>query len=152
MKFFADASFVLALYRPSRFTAAAQRVCGKHAPLIWVSPITRLEVVRSLARGQDLAPLLKFREDLSAGTELKTAAVASWSECFALAENWVERSARVTATGATDVLIVAVAALAGASHFLSFDQGSHQRAVALMAGLVVLPKTTAAEQALARSL
>jgi predicted nucleic acid-binding protein len=152
MKFFGDASFVLALYRPSRFTAAAQRVCGKHAPLIWVSPITRVEVVRALARAEDQRPLLKFREDLAEGTELRTAEVASWSECFALAENWVERCARVTATGATDVLIVSVAALAGATHFLSFDQGSHQRAVALMAGLVVLPKPSSAEQALARSL
>lgn len=152
MTFFADASFLLALYRPSRFSGAATKVVAHHAPLIWLSPLTRLETVRALARDRDPEPLRRFREELAVAVDLRMADVASWPEALRLAENWAERTCKVVSTGATDVLVVALASLAGATHFLSFDQGSHQRAVALMAGMAVLPKPSATERSLAKTL
>ncbi|MHB8876210.1 MAG: PIN domain-containing protein [Myxococcaceae bacterium] len=152
MTFFADASFVIALYRDSRFSAPAVKVVARHSPLILLTPLTRLEVVRSLARDSDPHRLMRFREDLSLATKLRTADVASWPEGLRLAETWSERTHRLLHTGATDVLVVALASLGGATHFLSFDQGSHQRVVALMAGLMVLPAPTRHERSLARAL
>ena len=151
MKFFADASFVCALYRESRFSAAARKLIGSHSPTLLLSPLTRLEVVRSLARDTDPQKLARFREDLSEASKVRIADVASWPEALRLAENWVERSARPLVTGATDTLVVALASIGGATHFFSFDQGSHQRVIALMAGMTVLPPPSRAEKAKARA-
>ena len=138
--------------RSSRFSEAALKIVRRHSPLILLTPITRLEVVRSLARERDPHPLLRFREEVSEGISLRMADVASWPESLQLAETWSERTSRQLHTGATDVLIVAQASLGGATHFLSFGQGSHQRVVALMAGISVLPPPSREEKSLARTL
>jgi len=52
----------------------------------------------------------------------------------------------------TRTLVLALASLGAASHFMSFDSGSHPRAVALLAGMEIVPKATSAERALARRL
>ncbi|MBI3181615.1 MAG: PIN domain-containing protein [Myxococcales bacterium] len=149
MRFYADASFLVALYRETRFSEEAKRLVARHSPLVLLSPLSRLEVVRSLARDRDPRRLARFREDLATGSKIRVADVASWPEGLRLAETWVQRTSRRLSTGATDTLVVALASLAGATHFLSFDQGSHQRVVALMAGLSVLPAHSREEKALA---
>ena len=152
MKFYADASFVLALYRHSRFTAEAEKIMARHSPLLFVSPLSRLEVMRSLVRDPDSQRLARFRADVSAGTKIRMSEVVSWPESLRVAETWVERTAKRLETGATDTLVVALASLDGATHVLSFDRGTHQRVVAMMAGMQVLPIASRQEKALARTL
>lgn len=152
MRVFADASFIVALYLESRFSRVARGIVRQDSPLLLLTPITRLEVIGALARENDPYGLARFREELSVGSAIRVADVASWSEALRLSEAWLERAAKRLKTGATDTLVVSLASLGGATHFLSFDQGSHQRVVALAAGMTVLPGPSKAEKALARSL
>ncbi len=152
MKFYGDASFIVALYRESRSSPEALRIVARHGPLLHISPLTRLEVVRALARDRDPARLARFRADLGAGSKVRTADVPSWPEALRLAESWAERAGKRLTTGATDTLVVALASLDGATHFCSFDRGSHQRVVALMAGMSLLPAPARDEKALARAI
>jgi predicted nucleic acid-binding protein len=152
MRFYGDASFVVALYRESRFSPEALRIVARYGPLLHVSPLTRLEVVRALARDKDPARLARFRADLGASSKVRTADVPSWPEALRVAETWAERAGKRLATGATDTLVVALASLDGATHLCSFDRGSHQRVIALHAGMSVLPAPSRDEKALARAL
>lgn len=151
MNAWADASFVIPLYRESRYTRAALGLVARHTPRLLLSPLSRLEVVRSLARDADPQRLARFRADLANASKVCAADVASWPEGFRLAESWVELTRARLDTGATDTLVVALASLGGATHFLSFDQGSHQRVMALVAGMQVLPAPSREERGLARS-
>lgn len=152
MTAFADASFVVPMYRPTHRTREAVRLLDRHRPCLLLSPVTRLEVVRALAREKDGSLLTRFRADVAAGGHVRVVEPASWDDAMRTAEVWCERAGADLVVGATDMLVVALAILGGAAQLWSFDRGSHQRAVALAAGIAVVPPATRDERGRARRL
>src|SRR5438309_9820808 len=107
MKVFADASFLLARYRATAFTAQAEKIQLKHSFMLYVTPLTRLETVRALARDADSDALATFRRDLVDAAGIRAADVDSWQEGFTLAETLSVRTGKRLKTGAADSLVVA---------------------------------------------
>ena len=102
-----------------------------------------------LLRDPGLGAAAKFEEDLAEGVRLRLDSV-DWPDAFRQAGSLARRFARTLRPGGHDLVLVAVAAVMGATWFLSFDRNSRQRPLAGAAGLRVGPPLDKDEKGLVR--
>lgn len=140
MKIFADASFLYNAYYPGQaFSTVAKRIWDRTDLRLMASAAVILEFrVGSLWHAENEKGWLEFQRDKEAG-HVKEVAV-DWDNLFSDFEPLVLQYGRTVQPRLLDGLHVIAAKQSGATHFLSFDHRSRQRAFARAAGLKVLPE------------
>jgi len=129
MRTYADASFLIALYRPDSFSETATLYMARHSPsliltLLQIAEIRnslRLQVARKLRSSDEVVQYLAiFERDMA--EDFFEALAPQWETVF---ENFEKISHRYTMREGhrfVDTLHVAMALSFKASHFLTFDQ------------------------------
>ena len=138
MKFFADASYLGNVYYPGGdFAGIAQRL-RKSIRAIY-SPAVRIEFrLGALWNPARAGGWSEFLTDEATG-QLREEAVI-WDTLFSGFEATVLQYGRAARPDLLDGLHVLAARQLGATHFLSFDHRTRQRAFARSCGLKVLPE------------
>lgn len=149
MRYCADTSALLRLYLATKDAAVIERFLTDNAKVISVSELSRVEVINVLLRARDARLADEFERDLAEGRRLRLESV-DWPDTFQQAESLARRFSSTLRPGAHDLVLVAAAVAMGATWFLSFDQQSHQRALAAAAGLRVWPPLSKEEKGLFR--
>jgi predicted nucleic acid-binding protein len=144
VEFYADSSFLVALYRKDANQAAAHRFMAARAPNLGFSPLNRielrnalrnLEAVGQITRTERRLAFHQIEEDLKTGMLLHLS--VNWTEALRRADELSEQHAGRSGQRTIDLLHVAIAFESGADTFLSFDD--RQRKLARLAGLKVSP-------------
>jgi hypothetical protein len=104
-------------------------------------------VLNVLYRNDDRAT--RFLTDLEEGIRFRMESL-NWNDVFLQAESLARRFSPALKPGGHDLVLVAAAAAAGATWFLSFDRDSRQRPLAAAAGLRVWPTLDKNEKGLVR--
>ena len=147
MKFVADSSALVRLYSEDRPIESLERFLAEGDKTLSVSALARVETLNALlgrGRRDD-----RFLADLQEGLRLRLEPV-DWLAAFQHAESLARRFAGTLRPGGHDLVLVAAAAVMGGTWFVSFDQSSHQRALASAAGLRVWPPLNKDEKGLVR--
>jgi len=147
MRFVADSSLLLRLYLRDRSTESIERYLEEDAKVVTLSELARIEVLNTLLRQEGRAD--QFLQDLKAGSRLRLQSV-DWPEAFQRAESLARRFSRTLRPGGHDLVLVAAAAVMGATWFLSFDRNSRQRPLAAVAGLRLWPPLEKDEKGLVK--
>lgn len=139
MKFFADTSWLGNVYYPGgKFAAVAARI-RKAGVAVVISTAVRLEFrLGSLWHAANESGWRDFLTDEASGVVRQEA--IRWDDLFAGFENEVLRRGRTARPDLLDGLHVLSALQCGATHFLSFDENSRQRAFARACGLKLVPE------------
>ena len=146
MKLFVDTNWLVAAYFPEKFptnSAIVDNFSDRHDyPWIISQPVSTecSTVFRNLAREQNPVQWVKFRSEFGISISL---AIHSWDAIAAKAHELIQFHAHKTRLGTMDMLILASALKAEATHFLSFDTNSNLRALASVLKLKVFPELTA---------
>ena len=144
MNAYADSSFIVSLHSDDANAGAARRFMSRHPEELPFNPLHRLEVRNGLrlavfrqqmTHEEGTRALRQIEEDLEDG--LLAHSTLPWTAALRRAEQLSEDHAERVGNRAADTLHVAVATLAGARRFLSFDK--RQRELAKAAGLDVKP-------------
>jgi predicted nucleic acid-binding protein len=140
VKFFADASFLYAIYYPQQvFSTAASRLWERENLQVYASIAAILELrLGALWDGANEPGWQAFQADLRIGRV--TEAAVNWDSLFSEFEPSVLQFGRKAQPRLLDGLHVLAARQIGATHFISFDHRSRQRAFARAIGLKVLPE------------
>jgi predicted nucleic acid-binding protein len=147
VKFAADSSLLVRLYRRDSKTEDIERFLAKDNKVLSVSDLARVEVLNVLLRHDERSA--KFLADLHEGARLRLEPV-DWRDAFQQAESLARRFSRTLKPGGHDLVLVAAAVVVGATWFLSFDADSCQRPLAASAGLRVWPPLARDEKGLVR--
>ena len=140
MQIFTDASFLYNLYYPGQsLSALAKRLWASGGLRLNASAAVILEFrLGALWNANHEAGWNAFQSDREKGT-VKEVAV-EWESLFAGFESAVLQFGGEAQPRLLDGLHVLAAKQTGATHFLSFDHRSRQRAFASAVGLTVLPE------------
>jgi predicted nucleic acid-binding protein len=140
MKIFADASFLYNVYYPAQtFSALARRFWDRAGLRITASVAVVLEFrIGALWDTQNETGWNEFKQDRESG-KVKEVAV-DWDKLFSEFEPSALQYGLSAQPRLIDGLHVLAARQIGATHFLSFDHRSRQRAFARAMGLKVLPE------------
>ena len=150
MRLFADTNWLVASYFNSLDddrSAIVGRFARRHDHPLLVAPIVYLEarnVFSWIARTANSKEWELFQTDLGAKLLLLP---MDWVLLNAKAEELFGRHSHRAKLGTFDVMLVASALLAGATHFLSFDTNSNARALAAVSKLKVFPELGEADKA-----
>ena len=140
MKFFADTSFLANLYLDQSLGALARQIQTKHQLVASLTPLVQMEMhlaaLRQAAGGT--AGWKDFQTDVREGRLIIEP--ISWERLIDQAEALAVQHRREVQPGTLDALHVASALHLGATHFISFDELSRQRAFARAVGLKLLPQ------------
>jgi predicted nucleic acid-binding protein len=147
VKFTADSSLLVRLYRRDSKTEAVERFLVKDGKVLSVSELARVEVLNVLLHHDERWE--QFLADLEEGTRFRLEPV-DWRDAFQQAESLARRFSRTLKPGGHDLVLVAAAVVVGATWFLSFDTNSCQRPLAASAGLRVWPPLDRDEKGLVR--
>lgn len=141
MKVFADSSYLGNLYYPEgRFADLAQRLRQRHGLRVVFSPAVTLEFrLASLWNASKVDGWRRFLSDKEQGFCREVPVI--WDALFSGFEAAVKQYGRDAKPDLLDGLHVLAARQVGATHFVSFDEHSRQRAFAHAIGLVVWPPT-----------
>jgi predicted nucleic acid-binding protein len=147
MKFVADSSLLVRLYRRDSKTEAIERFLAENDKVLIVSELARVEVLNVLL-GYD-ERWQQFLADLEEGSRFRLEPL-DWRDAFRQAESLARRFSRTLTPGGHDLVLVAAAVVGGATWFLSLDTNSCQRPLAACAGLRVWPPLERDEKGLVR--
>ena len=147
MKFAADSSLLVRLYRHDSKTEAIERFLAEDDKVLSISELARVEVLNVLL-GYDQR-WEQFLTDLEEGSRFRLEPL-DWRDAFRQAESLARRFSRTLKPGGHDLVLVAAAVVGGATWFLSFDANSCQRPLAASAGLRVWPPLDRDEKGLVR--
>ena len=136
MRYVADSSLIIRLYLRSAETESIERFLEEGEKTLGISDLARIEVLNVLFREKPCAD--QFLSDLREKRRFRFESV-DWTDAFQRAESLARRFSSILNPGGHDLVLVAAAAAAGASYFLSFDRNSNQRVLAAAAGLKVWP-------------
>ena len=149
MRLFADTNWLVASYfntPDNDRTGIVGRFARRHELPLLVSPIVYLEMQNVfcwITRSSNPREWEQFQTDL--GTKLLLLPM-DWPELSAMAEALLRRYSHRAKLGTFDVLLVAAALSAKATHFLSFDTKSNARALAIACKLKVFPELVEADK------
>ncbi len=141
---YADSSFLVSLHTNDTNAEAARRFMARHPEELPFTPLHRMEVWNGirlmvfraeLSQAERTAVLRQIDEDLADGVLVHIP--LPWTDALRKAEQLSADHAERIGSRSADTLHVAVALLAGARRFLSFDK--RQRELAKAAGLEVKP-------------
>jgi predicted nucleic acid-binding protein len=144
VEFYADSSFLVALYRQDANQAAAHRFMAAYSPRLNFTPLNRIELRNALRNVESIGEITQqerrvaFRQiddDLKSGMLLHVP--VNWTDVLRRADDLSEQHATRDGQRTIDLLHVAIALDSGADTFLSFDR--RQRRLATAAGLEVKP-------------
>jgi len=140
VKFFADASFLYNIYYPEQtFSTAARRLWQREQLRVHASIAVILEFrLGALWENENEIGWQAFVEDKQAGRVTEVG--VNWDSLFSEFEPLVLRFGKRAQPRLLDGLHVLAARQIGATHFISFDHRSRQRAFARAVGLQVLPE------------
>jgi len=147
LKFAADSSLLVRLYRRDSKTEAVERFLAEDGKVLSVSELARVEVLNVLLLYDERWE--RFLADLNEGTRFRLEPL-DWRDAFQQAESLARRFSRTLKPGGHDLVLVAAAVVVGATWFLSFDASSRQRPLAASAGLRVWPPLDRDEKGLVR--
>jgi hypothetical protein len=147
VKFAADSSLLVRLYRRDSKTEAIERFLAEDDKIVSVSELARVEVLNVLLRADERWE--RFLADLQEGTRFHLE-LLDWYATFQQADSLARRFSRTLKPGGHDLVLVAAAVVGGAAWFLSFDANSCQRPLAASAGLRVWPPLDRDEKGLVR--
>jgi hypothetical protein len=145
MKFFADASFLYNVYYPEQvFSVAARRLWHREALKVHTTIAAVLEFrLGALWENENESGWRDFQRDKQNGRVMEDG--ISWEKLFSELEPLVLQFGNEAQPRLLDGLHVLAARQTGATHFLSFDFRSRQRAFARAVGLTVLPERVTGE-------
>lgn len=141
---YADSSFLVSLHTNDTNAEAARRFMARHPEELPFTPLHRMEVWNGirlmvfraeLSQAERTAVLRQIEEDLADGVLVHIP--LPWTDALRKVEQLSADHAERIGSRSADTLHVAVALLAGARRFLSFDK--RQRELAKAAGLEVKP-------------
>jgi predicted nucleic acid-binding protein len=147
VKFAADSSLLVRLYRRDSKTEAIQRFLEEDNKVLSISELARVEILNVLLHYDERWE--QFLADLEEGTRFHLEPL-DWRHAFRQAESLARRFSRILKPGGHDLVLVAAAVVVGATWFLSFDASSRQRPLAACAGLRVWPPLNRDEKGLVR--
>jgi predicted nucleic acid-binding protein len=147
VKFAADSSLLIRLYRQDTKTEVIERFLAEDNKVLSVSELARVEILNVLLGHEERWE--QFLADLEEGTRFRLEPV-DWRDAFRQAESLARRFSRTLKPGGHDLVLVAAAVVVGATWFLSFDANSCQRPLAASAGLRVWPPLDRDEKGLVR--
>jgi predicted nucleic acid-binding protein len=147
VKFAADSSLLVRLYRRDSKTATIERFVAEDSKVLTVSELARVEVLNVLMHYDERWE--RFLADLEEENCIRLEPL-DWREAFQQAESLARRFSRTLKPGGHDLVLVAAAVVGGATWFLSFDANSCQRSLAACAGLRVWPPLDRDEKGLVR--
>jgi predicted nucleic acid-binding protein len=138
MKFFADTSYLANLYLDEALKPLARQIRDRFKLVATLTPLVRLELrLAVLHQINESAAWRGFEADLQAGKLVLEP--VPWERLIEAAQTLALRHSRQTKPGTLDALHVASALHLGATHFISFDVRSRQRAFARAVGLKLVP-------------
>jgi predicted nucleic acid-binding protein len=147
VKFAADSSLLVRLYRRDSKTETIERFVAEDSKVLTVSELARVEVLNVLLHLDERWE--RFLADLQEETRIRLEPL-DWRDAFQQAESLARRFSRTLKPGGHDLVLVAAAVVGGATWFLSFDTNSCQRPLAACAGLRVWPPLDRDEKGLVR--
>lgn len=145
MKIFVDTNWLVAAYFTTLLpneAAIIKKFSARHDYLWYISQPVLTEcsnVFRYTSRSRTPFQWAKLQDDIGNNIHLST---DSWEAITAKADELIHLYAHKTRLGTMDMLILASALKAEATHFLSFDTKSNLRALAAVLKLKVFPDLT----------
>jgi len=145
VRFFADASFLYNVYYPGEaFCVPAKRLWQRGKLVVHATIAVILEFrIGALWHSENQEGWESFQRDRQAGKVTEVG--VDWDRLFAEFEATALQFGQRAQPRLLDGLHVLAARQAGATHFISFDHRSRQRAFARAIGLKVLPERLAGE-------
>ena len=145
MTAFADTNWLIAAYFPleqPHRSAVVQRFVGKYDFPWMISHPVLLECENSFRAVGGSSTPPEYREFISDIGSRILMRGDSWESIASKAVALFQRYSPSAVVGSLDMLILASALQAGATHFLSFDTNSNLRALAAVLRLKVFPELT----------
>lgn len=138
MKFFADTSYLANLYLDQALKPLARQIRDKFRLVATLTPLVRMELrLTVLHQAEESDAWNEFERELHAGKLVLEP--VPWERLIDQSLTLAMRHNREVKPGTLDALHVVSALHLGATHFISFDVRSRQRAFARAVGLKLVP-------------